>query len=49
MPIVYMGCMTSKIAYSYPLYMEARVKLSSAFLANDVWLLSADETQEIAL
>jgi hypothetical protein len=39
--------MTSKEAYRYPVYMEAKVQLSGAFLANDVWLLSADETQEI--
>lgn len=44
---IILGCMSSKKAFVYPLYIEARVKLSTAFLANDIWMLSTDQTQEL--
>lgn len=47
--IIYAGCLSSKEAYTYPLLMETRVKLSTAMLANNVWMISADQTEEIDL
>lgn len=44
---VYLGSITSKTTLTYPLYMEARAKLSNMVLASDFWLLSADSTEEI--
>lgn len=44
---VHTGCVTSKTKVGYPLYMEARVKISESSLATAVWLLSEDSTQEI--
>ncbi|MGM8362050.1 family 16 glycosylhydrolase [Flavobacterium sp. ARAG 55.4] len=41
------GCVTSKNKVGYPLYMEARVKISESSLATAVWMLSEDSTQEI--
>lgn len=41
------GCVTSKTRVVYPVYIEARVKIMNSVLASDVWLLSADDTQEI--
>lgn len=41
------GCITSKERVVYPVYIEARAKLSNSVLASDVWLLSPDDTQEI--
>lgn len=46
-PIVRTGCITTKDRIGYPLYMEARVKISESSLASAVWMLSADSTQEI--
>ncbi len=42
-----MGCITSKTRVVYPVYIEARAKVMNSTLASDVWLLSADDTQEI--
>ncbi|TNJ46214.1 family 16 glycosylhydrolase [Tamlana fucoidanivorans] len=44
---VHTGCVTSKAKVGYPLYMEARAKISESSLATAVWLLSEDSTQEI--
>lgn len=44
---VYLGCVTSKERVIYPVFVEARVKISNSTLASDVWLLSSDDTQEI--
>ncbi len=44
---VHTGCISSKKSIGYPLYMEARVKISESSLATAVWLLSEDSTQEI--
>ncbi|MDO6470431.1 family 16 glycosylhydrolase [Maribacter sp. 1_MG-2023] len=41
------GCITSKAKTSYPMYMEARVKLSESVLSSAVWMLSDDSTEEI--
>ncbi|MGX5856541.1 family 16 glycosylhydrolase [Dyadobacter jiangsuensis] len=41
------GCITSTRRVVYPVYIEARAKLSNSVLASDVWLLSPDDTQEI--
>lgn len=41
------GCITSRQRVVYPVYIEARAKLSNSVLASDVWLLSPDDTQEI--
>ena len=47
MPATYTGCITSKEKVSYPAYIEAYAKLSKSCMASDVWMLSADDTQEI--
>ncbi|WP_231756910.1 carbohydrate-binding protein [Microbulbifer elongatus] len=44
---VYTGAIHSKESLTYPLYMEARTKITNLTLANAFWLLSADSTQEI--
>ncbi len=44
---VYTGIITSKRAYKFPLFLEAKVKISNQVLASNVWLLSADSTEEI--
>lgn len=44
---VYLGSITSKTPLTYPVYMEARAKLSNMVLASDFWFLSADSTEEI--
>ena len=44
---IYTGAVHSKESLIYPLYMEARVKITNLTLANAFWLLSADSTQEI--
>ena len=44
---VYTGIITSKQAFNYPLFLEARVKISNQVLASNVWMLSADSTEEI--
>ncbi|WP_072974299.1 LamG domain-containing protein [Flavobacterium saccharophilum] len=41
------GCITSKERVGYPLYTEAKVKISESSLATAVWMLSEDSTQEI--
>lgn len=41
------GCITSKQRVIYPAYIEASVKITNSVLASDVWMLSADDTQEI--
>ena len=41
------GCITSKKRIVYPVYVEARAKISNSVLASDVWMLSPDDTQEI--
>ena len=45
--IIKTGCVSTKTAVGYPLYMEARVKISESSLASAVWMLSDDSTQEI--
>ncbi|MCL4133644.1 UNVERIFIED_CONTAM: hypothetical protein GTU68_027494 [Idotea baltica] len=42
-----MGCLSSLETYQYPLFMEARVRLADCTLANNIWMLSADSTEEI--
>ncbi|WP_370979583.1 RICIN domain-containing protein [Agaribacterium sp. ZY112] len=44
---IYAGIISSKQTFTYPLYMEARVKPTNNTMANAVWLLSPDSTQEI--
>lgn len=44
---VYTGVISSKDTFTYPLFVEANVKISGLVLASNVWLLSADSTQEI--
>jgi len=44
---VYTGVISSKETLTYPLYVEASVKISGLVLASNVWLLSKDSTQEI--
>ncbi|SFF68311.1 Glycosyl hydrolases family 16 [Salegentibacter agarivorans] len=45
--IIRTGIVSSKEKVGFPLYMEARVKISESSLASAVWLLSDDSTQEI--
>ncbi len=47
MDATYTGCITSTSQVSYPAYIEAYAQLSNSTMASDVWLLSADDTQEI--
>jgi len=44
---VYAGIISSKETVQYPVYVEARVKVSNSVMATAVWLLSPDDTQEI--
>jgi hypothetical protein len=44
---ILMGCLSSLETYQYPLFMEARVRLADCTLANNIWMLSADSTEEI--
>ncbi|MBN3581029.1 family 16 glycosylhydrolase [Algoriphagus aestuarii] len=44
---ILLGCITSKVRVSYPVYVEAYAKVMNSTLASDVWLLSPDDTQEI--
>nr|QPI70197.1 AgaA [Marinimicrobium sp.] len=44
---VYTGAIHSKTSVQYPVYVEARVKIMDQVLANAVWMLSADSTEEI--
>lgn len=41
------GAISSKETFRYPLFIEANVKLSGLVMASNVWMLSADSTQEI--
>ncbi|GAA77741.1 hypothetical protein [Pseudoalteromonas sp. BSi20495] len=41
------GIVSSKATFTYPLYLEAMVKPSNNTMANGVWMLSSDSTQEI--
>ena len=41
------GVISSKETFGYPLYIEANAKVSDMVLANAVWMLSPDSTQEI--
>lgn len=47
--VIYAGCLSSKETYTYPLLMETKVKLTTAMIANNVWMISADQTEEIDL
>ncbi len=47
LPIIYTGCISSKKAFVYPMFMEAKVKQSNCMLANNVWMISQDETEEL--
>lgn len=44
---VFAGVISSKAAFTYPLYVEANVKISGLVLASNVWMLSEDSTEEI--
>ncbi|MBU2886407.1 carbohydrate-binding protein [Gilvimarinus agarilyticus] len=44
---VYTGAIHSKGSIQYPVYVEASVKIMDQVLANAVWMLSADSTEEI--
>ena len=44
---IFMGCMSSLETVEFPFFMEARVRLSDCVLANNVWMLSGDSTEEI--
>ena len=46
-PATRAGCITSKTRVKYPVYVEARFKIANAVMASDIWMLSADDTQEI--
>ncbi|AWG22799.1 hypothetical protein FFWV33_15315 [Flavobacterium faecale] len=41
------GMVTSKAKATFPLYQEARVRISDSHLANAVWMLSTDSREEI--
>ena len=41
------GCISSFKTFKFPLYVEAKAKISNQVLANAVWMLSSDSTQEI--
>ncbi len=47
LPIVYTGCISSKDPLVYPMYMEASVKQAGCMLANNIWMISEDETEEL--
>ncbi|WP_084004971.1 carbohydrate-binding protein [Gilvimarinus polysaccharolyticus] len=44
---VYTGAIHSKASVRYPVYVETRVKIMDQVLANAVWMLSSDSTEEI--
>ena len=44
---IFMGCLSSHATFQFPMYMEARVRLSDCVLANNVWMLSSDSEEEI--
>lgn len=41
------GIITSKIQVQFPVYVEASAKVMNSTLANGIWMLSTDDTQEI--
>ncbi|WP_370979751.1 hypothetical protein [Agaribacterium sp. ZY112] len=45
--LLYMGSITSTEHVQYPVYMEARAKLSNTVLASTFWFLSDNDTKEI--
>ncbi|MBB6461396.1 Ig-like domain-containing protein [Flammeovirga kamogawensis] len=45
--IIYTGCISSKASFSYPMFMEAKVKQPSCMLAANIWMISQDETEEL--
>ena len=47
LPVTYLGCATSVNQVIYPVYIESSVQIMNSVLASNVWLLSADDTQEI--
>ncbi|WP_044301075.1 family 16 glycosylhydrolase [Rhodopirellula sallentina] len=44
---VYAGAISSRETFRYPLFVEAKVKISGLVMASNVWMLSPDSTQEI--
>ncbi|MCX2803323.1 carbohydrate-binding protein [Microbulbifer thermotolerans] len=44
---VYTGAIHSNDSVQYPVYIETRVKIMDQVLANAVWMLSSDSTEEI--
>jgi len=42
-----MGCVTSKYTVKYPVFIESRNWIPDAVMATAVWMLSADDTEEI--
>ncbi len=47
LPIIYTGCISSKATMTYPMFMEARVLQANCMLANNIWMISEDETEEL--
>ena len=41
------GCISSKTAFKYPLFVETSIRISNQVLASNVCMLSKDSTQEI--
>ena len=44
---VYAGVISSHETFTYPLFVEAKIKSNGLVMASNVWLLSGDSTQEI--
>ncbi|WP_148216301.1 family 16 glycosylhydrolase [Coraliomargarita akajimensis] len=44
---VYAGAVSSHATFTYPLYVEVRVKINRLVTATGVWMLSADSEEEI--
>ncbi|GJM60903.1 carbohydrate-binding protein [Persicobacter diffluens] len=47
LPATQMGCVVSKGHVQYPVFVEARVKIADAVFANNVWMISDDDYEEI--
>lgn len=47
LPATRLGCISSVDTVTPPVYVEARARIPNAVLAANVWMLSADSTQEI--
>lgn len=47
LPATRMGCITSTKRIIYLVFVETRVKVTNAYMASDIWMLSPDDTQEI--